>query len=75
MATTATFEGTRTRVKPATIDTDIHNALPSAAALRPYVPEAWRDYFDQFGFRNYRYGGAYYPRVSPAAARTDSWPP
>ena len=28
-----------------------------------------------FGFRNYRYTGAYYPRVSPAAARTDAWPP
>lgn len=75
MATTATHESTRTRVKPATIDTDIHNALPSLAALKPYVPQAWRDYYEQFGFRNYRYGGANYPRVSPAAARTDAWPP
>ncbi|MCA9878527.1 MAG: amidohydrolase [Thermomicrobiales bacterium] len=75
MATTATREATATRVKPATIDADIHNTVPSERALLPYLPPAWRAYYEQFGFRNYRYTGAYYPRVSPAAARTDAWPP
>ncbi|MBL8126781.1 MAG: amidohydrolase, partial [Chloroflexia bacterium] len=75
MAITETREARHTRARLATIDTDIHNALPSQAALMPYVPQAWRGYFEQFGFRNYRYGGANYPRVSPAAARTDAWPP
>lgn len=75
MATTATREVVRTRVKPATIDTDIHNTVPSDDALLPYLSPEWRRYFERFGTRNYRYTGAYFPRVSPAAARTDAWPP
>jgi predicted TIM-barrel fold metal-dependent hydrolase len=75
MATTAVRELVEARTRPARIDCDIHNNVPSEAALAPYLPERWQAYRERFGLRNYRYSGASYPRVSPAAARADSWPP
>ena len=75
MATTAIRETARIRSRTAMIDADIHNTVPSDKALLPYLPEHWRRYCERFGYRNYRYSGSYFPRVSPAAARTDAWPP
>jgi uncharacterized protein len=75
VATTAVKESLRGRTRTRTIDCDIHNNLPSEMAILPYLPERWRRYYERFGFRSYRYGGAYYPRMNPAAARTDAWPP
>src|SRR5258706_2695261 len=54
------------------IDCDIHNT-PAPGALKRYLPTRWRDYHERFG--RPAYAGAYYPKASPNAARTDSWPP
>ncbi len=35
----------------AVIDCDIHNALPSEAALHPYLPGRWRRHAEAFGAR------------------------
>jgi predicted TIM-barrel fold metal-dependent hydrolase len=55
------------------IDCDIHPALASPAALRPYLPEAWQAH--HAGLGGFSYAGAYYPRMNPNAARSDAWPP
>jgi hypothetical protein len=64
------------RVKPAVIDCDIHpKATPEA--LRPYLPQRWRDYWQTYGVRS-RHGfakGYPYPKGTPQAARRDAWPP
>ena len=60
------------RVRAGLIDCDIHNT-PAPGALMSYLPERWRDYHQRFGRPGY--AGAYYPKASPSAARTDSWPP
>src|ERR1700730_7715325 len=61
------------RSELAVIDCDIHPALRSPKALHPYLSQRWRDYRDTVGDRGF--GGAYYPRANPNAARTDAWPP
>jgi predicted TIM-barrel fold metal-dependent hydrolase len=66
---------TLSRTRPPTVDCDIHNAIPSEAALLPYLPDQWRAYAERFGLQSYGYGGASYPRASPNAARADAWPP
>jgi predicted TIM-barrel fold metal-dependent hydrolase len=73
MATTLTREQTRTRVKPAVIDGDIHNDMPSPQALLPFLPAEWRDYHARFG--TFGYSATAYPRINPNAARHDAWPP
>ncbi len=76
MATSTSADATaRRRTRRQTIDCDIHNSIPSDTALLPYLPDRWRRYAERFGLRSYRYTGAYYPRASPNAARTDAWPP
>ncbi len=66
---------TRRSTRSATIDCDIHNAIPSESALLPHLPERWRPYLERFGLQSYGYGGSTYPRASPNAARADAWPP
>ncbi len=73
MATTLTRETTRARTRPALIDGDIHNDLPSPKDLLPYLPAAWREYHAQFG--TFGYSATNYPRINQNAARTDAWPP
>lgn len=75
MAVAQTSKPNRSQTRSAIIDCDIHNNIPDQTALYPYLPAPWRAYCEQFGPRSYRFSGAYYPRVNPAAARTDSWPP
>jgi predicted TIM-barrel fold metal-dependent hydrolase len=60
------------RVRTGLIDCDIHNT-PAPGALKRYLPERWRAYYERFGRPGY--AGAYYPKGSPNAARSDSWPP
>jgi predicted TIM-barrel fold metal-dependent hydrolase len=73
MASTMTPVAPRhTRTATTLIDCDIHNT-PAPGALLRYLPERWRAYHERFGRRSP--SGAYYPKGSPSAARTDSWPP
>jgi predicted TIM-barrel fold metal-dependent hydrolase len=69
------------------IDCDIHNAPASETELWQYMPEEWRHRRaaggrleasiearrETLGDRSYL--GGEYPRPTPRAARTDSWPP
>src|SRR6266508_4510903 len=66
---------TRRTSRTATIDCDIHNALPSEQTLATYLPARWRRHLETFGLRSCRYAGGSYPRANPNAARTDAWPP
>jgi predicted TIM-barrel fold metal-dependent hydrolase len=59
------------RVRVGLIDSDIHNT-PVPGALARYLPERWRAYHERFGRPSYP--GADYPKASPNAARSDSWP-
>src|SRR6185312_14858666 len=59
--------------RAAIVDADIHNTWPEPAALDPYLPERWRRLRARLGER--LHPGAQYPRLNPAAARTDAWPP
>lgn len=75
-ATPATAAPESTRV--GLIDCDVHNAVPSDAALRPYLSAKWRSYAELVGSRTYSpyLKGYRYPKVSPAGgSRVDSWPP
>jgi len=54
------------------IDCDIHNAITPSALAR-HLPERWRAYHGQFGRR--MTPGDFYPKATPMASRTDSWPP
>ena len=56
----------------ALVDCDIHNHLTPEAVAR-YLPERWRSYQAQFGRR--ATPGDFYPKATPMASRTDSWPP
>jgi uncharacterized protein len=56
----------------AIVDADVHNTWPEPAALDPYLPARWRRLRAQLGER--LHAGAQYPRLNPAAARTDAWP-
>ncbi len=73
MAVTLEKETSRQRTKPAIIDCDIHNYLPSSRALLPYLPERWRRHHETFGGRSY--SGTVYPKAMPDASRADAWPP
>lgn len=60
------------------VDCDVHNAVPSAEALLPYLPARWRAHLETFGSRTHSpYAEGYvYPKVSPGGgARLDAWPP
>ena len=59
--------------RAAIVDADIHNTWPEPSALDPYLPARWRRLRGQLGER--LHAGAQYPRLNPAAARTDAWPP
>lgn len=54
------------------VDCDIHNSL-TPEALGRHLPAQWRDYHRRFGRR--MTPGDFYPKATPNAARTDTWPP
>src|SRR5579863_7437229 len=86
-ASTPTVAPQRERHRVSVVDCDIHAAPASEAALLAYMPERWRQARarggrldaavevrrETLGDRSYL--GSEYPRPTPRAARTDSWPP
>lgn len=65
------------RWKTGFIDCDIHNVVPSAEALRPYLSSRWQKHEEMIGPRGYwsLAQGYAYPKVSPGGgARNDAWP-
>lgn len=67
----------RTRQHVRIIDCDVHNAVPSDAALYPYLSARWRRHLETFGHRGYHplEKGYAYPKVSPGGgSRVDAWP-
>ena len=68
---------TRDRSKVGIVDSDIHNAVPSASSLKPYLSARWQRHQEMIGTRG-NHGfvkGTPYPKGSPNAARGDTWPP
>lgn len=78
MAMPQTRERSARRSRTALIDCDVHNAVPSDAALFPYLPARWRTHVERVGARTYSpYAKGFpYPKVSPGGgSRLDAWPP
>jgi len=78
MAMPATADVAPRRVATGLVDCDVHNAVPSDAALRPYLPARWRAYNELVGSRTFSpyVKGFPYPKVSPGGgSRLDAWPP
>jgi uncharacterized protein len=57
----------------AVIDCDIHNAVPSAEALFPYLSDHWRDYITHSAFKGPV--DTAYPPKAPTSALPGSQPP
>lgn len=59
------------------VDCDVHHAMRSAADLKPYLAQRWRDHLDTYGSREPIpfLGSSPYPKAAPALSRTDAWPP
>lgn len=60
------------------VDCDVHNAVPSEQALRPYLARRWLDHMDVVGPRTFApyVDGYVYPKPAPAGgSRADAWPP
>lgn len=62
------------KLPPRAIDCDIHPAVPSTAALLPYLPEYWRDQFLNRHIDRYPFTLMSYPPDAPASCRPD-WRP
>lgn len=58
-------------VRPAIIDTDVHNELEPLDTIHPYLDERWLGHLQAFGLRGY--SGAAYPRF--LNRRADAMPP
>ena len=58
--------------RPAVIDCDIHNELPSIDLLFPYLDDHWVDYIRNVGFGGP--GASDYPPGAPTSARPGSMP-
>jgi predicted TIM-barrel fold metal-dependent hydrolase len=61
------------RPNEAIIDCDIHNVVPAAETLFPYLPEHWRDYMSRSDFKGPVEN--YYPAGAATSARPDATPP
>jgi len=59
------------KLPPGAIDCDIHPAVPSIAALLPYLPEYWRDQFLNRHIDRYPFTLMSYPAQAPASCRPD----
>ncbi len=59
------------------IDCDIHPAMESLAALDPFLSQHWRKHLATYGehVRQAMSKTLSYPRMQPANARGDAWPP
>jgi len=70
-------KGSERKTRLSIIDCDIHNAVPSVGALKPYLSKRWQKYEEMIGLRG-RHGyvsGFLYPKANPGVARSDAWPP
>jgi len=56
---------------PGAIDCDLHPAMPSGAALLPYLDEYWRDQIVNRHVDRYSFSLTSYPPSSPLSARPD----
>ncbi|NMH96369.1 amidohydrolase family protein [Pseudonocardia acidicola] len=65
------------RARTTLIDCDVHNAVPSDAALIPYLSARWRRHLELVGSRTFSpfTTGYAYPKAAPFASRHDAWPP
>src|SRR5262245_21586698 len=59
------------KVPPGAIDCDIHPAVPSTAALLPYLPEYWHDQFLNRHIDRYPFTLTSYPPNAPPSCRPD----
>jgi uncharacterized protein len=59
--------------RPAVIDCDIHNVVPSHHALMPFLSDHWRDYVSQTSFKGPV--DTPYPPNAPTSARPGGAPP
>ena len=77
MAERLAERATREESKVGIVDCDIHNMVPSAGALKPYLSERWQKHQELIGSRGQRGFLKYniYPKVSEYAARVDARPP
>jgi predicted TIM-barrel fold metal-dependent hydrolase len=59
------------------IDCDIHPSFRSLDELKPFLSARWREHLDTYGMhlRQALSSTLAYPRMTPAVARADSWPP
>jgi predicted TIM-barrel fold metal-dependent hydrolase len=59
------------------VDCDVHHALPSLDALKPFLAKRWWDHLQTYGLRMPVpfSASAPYPKATPALSRTDAWPP
>lgn len=73
---TLTLNERKTQDKKQTgiVDCDIHISMKSKETLDKYMPKKWHDYRRKYAFRYY-YPDLFIPRLYPAAARDDAWPP
>jgi uncharacterized protein len=55
------------------IDCDIHAVVPGIQTLFPYLPDHWREYITQSGFKGPVYDP--YPSGAPSSARPGTQPP
>ncbi|MBP1934253.1 amidohydrolase family protein [Ammoniphilus resinae] len=60
------------KTRTGVIDCDVHHAVPSMAALYPYLSERWRDYVKEHNIKSLEPN--YYPRGNPLSARPGSEP-
>jgi predicted TIM-barrel fold metal-dependent hydrolase len=59
------------------VDCDVHPTMSSLAALNPYLAKRWQDHIAIWG-EHMRQGlgkTLSHPRMQPAVARADTWPP
>ena len=59
------------KVPPGAIDCDIHPAVPSTAALLPYLPDYWHDQFLNRHIERYPFTLMSFPPNTPASCRPD----
>jgi hypothetical protein len=73
----ATTPAAQAEDRLAIVDCDIHPTLTKPADLRPFLAAEWRRHFETFGSnsRDPFSDTIAYPRIVPALARADAWPP
>jgi predicted TIM-barrel fold metal-dependent hydrolase len=66
-----------TRAKLRFVDCDIHPSMRSPADLKPFLEKRWWDHLTRYGShaREMYSDTIGYPRMTPAIARNDAWPP